>query len=166
MAWPPRELASLERRLDELISITRSNDRGLSSEIRSWLARLLVVRSCGYLEQVTVEVFRAYVDAKSGGMVRSFARSWLERSRNPTPERLLDAVGRFDDLLRQDLSELLELEDQRLYRELCFLVDRRNKVAHGLNEGITPVRALRSSEAAKEIADWFVLRMNPLRQRA
>lgn len=163
MYWPPRELANLERRLDELIRLTRTNDRGVSDEIRGWLARLLVVRSCGYLEQVANEVFRSYIDAKSGGMVRSFARSWLERSNNPTPKNLLEAVGRFDALLQQDLYELLEVDDQRLHREISFLVDRRNKIAHGLNEGITPSRALLLSEAAKEVADWFILRMNPLR---
>lgn len=160
MVWPPRQVTLLERKLDELVAQT-SSGAGISEEIRGYLARFLVVRACGYLEQVAIEVVRGYVDARSGGPVRAFARSWLEKSRNPSPSNLLEILGRLDVLWQQELYDLLEGDDQRLLRELSFLVDRRHKIAHGHNEGITPGRALQVTAAAKEIADWFILRMNP-----
>src|SRR5688500_9615639 len=95
MFWPPREIRQLEQKLDVLAASTGKAGPEVNDEVRAWLARLLVVRSCGYLEQTVVEVCRGYVDAKSGGLVRTYARSWLERSRNPSPDNLLEAMGRF-----------------------------------------------------------------------
>src|SRR3954452_24059312 len=86
--WPPLQVATLEAKLDELIQLIRSDGDTVSDDARAWLARLLVIRSCGFIEQVVVEVQRGYVNAKSGGRVRAFAASWLERTHNPTPERL------------------------------------------------------------------------------
>ncbi|MER6591573.1 HEPN domain-containing protein [Micromonospora purpureochromogenes] len=160
VSWPPLEVQNLERKLDDLIALT-DDRRDVTEEIRGWLARLLVVRSCGYLEQTVVETFRAYVREKSYGMVRTFAHSFLERSKNPSLANLDDQLGRFDATLQADFKAFLEEDDQRLSRELSFLLDRRHKIAHGLNEGITPVRALRLAASSKEIADWFILRMNP-----
>jgi hypothetical protein len=162
LEWPPREVSALRRRLDELAALVETREP-LLQEARDWLSRLLVIRSSGYLEQAVVEVGRGYIAAKSGGPARSFAHSWLERSANPTPEALLVLAGRFDPGWSSELDGLLEADDQRLLREVSFLVDRRNKIAHGLNEGIGPVKALALKEIACEVADWFVLRFNPER---
>ena len=159
--WAPLQVSTLEAKLDELMTVMQRDSRQLPDDARSWLARLLVIRSCGFIEQTVVEVQRAYVIAKSGGRVRTFASSWLEKSRNPSPERLSEALARFDTNLRDDFDEFMDEDDQRLYRELHFLVDRRNKIAHGLNEGITPSRALRLAAVSKEISDWFILRLRP-----
>ena len=162
MTWPPRELQLLEQKLDELAKLTGDFKGGMTEETRSWLARLLVVRSCGYLEQVVNIVFRSYIGEKSGGLVRSFAHSWLERSRNPSVPNLINSLGRFDNDLQNEFQQLIDADDQRLSRELAFLVDRRHKIAHGLNESINPGKALALTEISKELADWFILRMNPV----
>lgn len=94
-------------------------------------------------------------------MVRSFAHSWQERSINPAPEALCALVGRFDAGLQEELEAWLDADDQRYRRELSFMVNRRNRIAHGLNEGIGPKRALELVEAAQEVTDWFILRFNP-----
>lgn len=160
--WPPWEVNSLKGKLDSLTALVdRPSDGGISDEAHAWLCRFLVIRSCGYLEQTVVEVSRAYVRNKSGGLVQSFARSWLERSRNPTPEYLIELIGRFDGAMSDEFRHFMDEDDQRIYREVSFLVDRRNKIAHGLNEGITRSKALQLCEVACEVADWFVLRLNP-----
>jgi hypothetical protein len=43
------------------------------------------------------------------------------------------------------------------------LVDRRNQIAHGLSEGVGIRKALDLKITACEVADWFILRFNPLR---
>lgn len=161
--WPPREVTSLRNTLRSLVEVVEDEERDLSEESRTWLARLLVVRATGFLEQVIVECFRGHVREKSGGLVRSFAVSWLEKSKSPSPQSVLDAVGRFDNGLRIELEEFLDADDERLKRELHFLVATRHKIAHGHNEGIGPTRALRLVDIAVEIADWFILKFNPLR---
>jgi hypothetical protein len=161
--WPPRLVTELRHKLDELADLVRQPYAGEPQEVRDWLARLLVVRSCGYVEQTILEVCRGYVHGRSGGPVRAFGRSWLERGSNPTPDALLELVGRFDATWAANLQDFLEEEDQRLHREVSFLVDRRNKIAHGLNEGIGTVKALQLSDIAREISDWFISRFNPER---
>ena len=168
--WPPWAVTTLKSQLD-LLAASLSELEALGKEhkhvepemdrARNWLARLLVVRSCGYLEQTVAEVARAYVDGRSGGLVRSFARTWLERSRNPTPETLEQLVGRFDAALSEDLSSVLDANDQLLRRELAFLVNARNRIAHGLNEGVGPQKAVSLMAVASGTADWFILRFNP-----
>jgi hypothetical protein len=96
-------------------------------------------------------------------MVKTFAHSFLERSKNPSLPNLLEQLGRFDSQLQSEFQAFLDEDDERLSRDLAFLVDRRHKIAHGLNEGINPARALALTESAKDVADWFVLRLNPTR---
>ncbi len=159
--WPPREVSLLRGRLEELAQLVSTPHDSLAHEARDWLARFLVVRSCGFLEQTVVQVCRGYVAERSGGPVRTFSQSWLERSPNPSPDALALLTGRFDSTWANDLMELLEADDQRLQREVAFLVDRRNKIAHGLNEGIGPAKALLLKEVACEVGDWFIARFNP-----
>ena len=160
--WPPLEVAGLKSKLEALTGLVAVSPKELGQEDTTGaLARFLVVRSCGYLEQVASEVCRGYITGKSGGPVRAFARSWLGRHRNPTPENLEELVGRFDAQLLDEFQYFLDEEDQRLRRELYFLVDRRNRIAHGLNEGIGSQKAAVLKEVACEVADWFILRFNP-----
>jgi hypothetical protein len=121
----------------------------------------LVVRSCGYLEQAVAECSRGFVRQKSGGLVKTFALTWLERSRNPTPVRLIELAGRFDASMRDDFELLLEFEDRRLHDALASLVEKRNRIAHGQNEGVNRDRALALAAASEELADWWIVRLNP-----
>lgn len=133
----------------------------MSAEALGWLSRLLVVRSCGYLEQTVNACARGYVQAKSGGLVRSFSLTWLARTRNPSYDALMELAGRFDLVLRDDLERALEADDRRLRQDLHALVDRRNRIAHGENEGIGRDRALSLSGSSEALADWWILALNP-----
>lgn len=160
--WPPLEVTRIRQSLDELSALLDDQLRKSDPElVAAPLARLLVVRTCGYLEQVMLEVTRAYIVARSGGEVRTFAQTWIPEGRNPWPSFLLEWVGRFDEKMAIELDEILQADDERLHRELSFLVNRRNRIAHGLNEGITARKALDLQAVAYEVADWFVLRFNP-----
>lgn len=160
--WPPWAVTSLRAKLDNLDDLLR-NGSIADPETSGWLSRMLVIRSSGFVEQTAREVCWAHVFERTGGVSRSFALSFLERSRNPSPENLLDLVGRFDLKLQDELNEILDEDDQRIRRELSFLVDRRNRIAHGLNEGVSREKALLLKDVAIEISDWLVLRFNPFR---
>jgi len=159
--WPPWNVTSLREKLDDLATIVE-NSKGMDPDVLTWMTRMLVIRSSGFLEQTAKEVCFYHVQSRSGGIVRSFAQSWLERSRNPSPENLGNLVGRFDGLLHDELLDLLDKDDQRLRRGLAFLVDRRNKIAHGLNEGVNREKSLELKQIAIELSDWLILRFNPL----
>lgn len=158
--WPPYQLNRLREALDELESTV---DATRDPDILPWLTRMLVVRSSGYLEQTAKEVFWGYIQDRAGGLIRAFGHSWLEKSRNPSPSNLIDMIGRFDHALRVEFEELLDANDQQLRRELTFLVDRRNHIAHGLSEGITRDKAIALKSVSIDISDWLILKFNPLR---
>ena len=161
--WPPYLIKRLRSDLEQLAKAVESRPKNRTDDEQIWLTRFLLVRTCGYLEQVTYETARGYVQEKSGGLVRTFAMSWLDRSRNPTPDNLCELVGRFDSHLRDDLFSMFEADDQRLRRELALLVDRRNKIAHGLNEGITVSKAIMLKTDAETVSDWFIKNLRPSR---
>jgi len=160
-SWPPVQLHRLRAALEELGDVVEKNAK--NPDILPWLTRMLVVRSSGYVEQTCKEVFWGYLDDRSSGLVKSFGHSWLDKSRNPSPDSLLAMIGRFDLNLKNDFDEFLELDDQRIRRELAYLVDRRNHIAHGLNEGINREKALSLKEVALEVSDWLILKFNPMR---
>lgn len=159
-SWPPYQVKRLRDALEELAATVQGTRE---PEVLQWLTRMLVVRASGYIEQTAREVFWGYVDERAGGLVKAFGHSWLDRSRNPSPENLLDIIGRFDQALRVEFDQLLDADDQKLRRELAFLVDRRNRIAHGLSESINRDRALLLKDVALEISDWLIMRFNPLR---
>src|SRR5689334_23275480 len=74
-----------------------------------------------------------------------------------------EPVGRFDSSVCDELVTLLDQDDGRLRREIGFLVDRRNRIAHGLSEGVTQSKAIQLRDVSYELADWFILRFNPER---
>jgi len=167
--WPPATVVSLHQALEELAALTeevRRRDSNESDREASWLARLLVVRSCGYLEQVISDVGMSLIEARSGGESKSFGLSWFPPKRNPSSEQIIQWVGRFQPDWASELQELLEDNDEELGRELSLLLDRRNRIAHGLNEGVTVRKALDMRDVAVLLADWFILRFNPARTRA
>ncbi len=71
-------------------------------------------------------------------------------------------MRRFDDVWADELSDLLNENDEYLKREFEFLVDRRNRIAHGLSEGITIRKAIVLYDAVQEISEWFVAQFKPV----
>ncbi len=85
----------------------------------------------------------------------------MGKSRNPSPENLLDIVGRFDGDWRDELQAMLDANDGRLNQELLMLISRRNQIAHGLNEGLNSRKAVELVLVSKQLADWFIRRFDP-----
>ena len=159
-SWPPVRLALLEEQLDRIGEAVKNGaERDIDDQI--WLTRFLVVRACGYLEQVVHETLTAHLEAVSYGRARSFVMSWLERSRNPSSDNLMRILGRLDPDMQDELQQILDADDKRLMRRVGELVAKRNLIAHGTNEGIGSQKALELVQAAKDVADWFILRLDP-----
>jgi hypothetical protein len=154
----------LRQALDDVSRLVAHPEYDLDKNLEAHqaLCRFLVIRSCGYLETSTIEICRAYVQAKSGGPVQSFAHSWLVRSgANPTIDYLGKFIERFDPALANEFKQFVAEDDSRIQRDIDFLVSRRNRIAHGESEGINRTRAIQLKEVSCEVADWFILRFNP-----
>ncbi|GAA0225836.1 hypothetical protein GCM10010492_25100 [Saccharothrix mutabilis subsp. mutabilis] len=161
ITWPPRQIDPLKAQLESLASTIQSPPKQLGDNETAWLTRFLVIRSCGFLEQVVIEVLRTYVREKSYGMVKSFATSHLDHMANPTAGNLCALVGRLDANLADALKTFLDENDQYYYRELAALVDKRHRIAHGLNEGVNQSKALTFKDVAVAISKWFIDNFDP-----
>jgi hypothetical protein len=90
-------------------------------------------------------------------------RSSLFTGRNPRPADLVKRLSRINIQWGTELDELIDSDDELLRREISFLVDRRNKIAHGQNEGIQTRKALNLADHALNIGDWISVRLDPRR---
>jgi hypothetical protein len=161
LKWPPHDIVSLKNQLELLAKSVESPVKTRGDDEQMWLTRFLVIRSCGYLEQAVIEVIRSYVREKSHGLVRSFAISHLEYIANPTSGNLCTLVGRLDAGLADDLREYLDQNDEYFHRQLSALVDKRHRIAHGLNEGVNRSHALGYYQVSVDLAEWFIARLDP-----
>jgi hypothetical protein len=155
------EIVNLRVSLNALERLVKDSNPTRGDDIDSALARFLVIRTCGYLEQVVDICCKSYLKSKSDLRSSSYGASWLGRGRNPSTDALVSLVRRFDGAWADELHQLLSDDDERLGRELDFLVDRRNKIAHGLNEGIGIRKALDLVEPAVTTGEWFITKMDP-----
>lgn len=159
--WPPRDLRKLETDLDDLATAVEARSKERSDEEQIWLTRFLVVRACGYLEQVLHRCMFEHIQQKSYATVRSYSLSWLVRSINPSIGNLQTSIGRLDSGLAHELDDLLAENDEELHRDISALVTKRHAIAHGANEGMGSQRALALYLSSKRVADWIILRLCP-----
>ena len=160
-AWPTLEIQNLEKSLTGLHDLVNAQARSAEDEVLRALSRFLIIRSCGFLEQVSEECCRAYLASKADPRSSGFGGSWLGRGRNPSPGNLVELVRRFDAAWADELEDRFNQDDERLRREVSFLVDRRNKIAHGLSEGVGVRKAMDLVLVAIEVTEWFILRLDP-----
>lgn len=65
------------------------------------------------------------------------------------------SIRRFDTSWGEELDDFLK-DDEPLERETRFVVDRRNRIAHGPSEGISARKAIDLYQNAQEITDWLI----------
>lgn len=133
----------------------------MSDEVQGQLARFLVVRSAGHLEFTLHECIAGYVEEKSIPAIGSFVRSGLPRGANPHPDTLAKQLRRLDPSWGDDLDRFMDEEDGLRRRTLAAMVEQRNKIAHGQNEGVGVRKAKEYAETSVDLGDWLCLRLNP-----
>lgn len=157
--WPSHNLVVLSNSLDSLEALVQNQDP--SESVSAELSRFLVIRTCGYVEQSVEESCRSYLKSKSDPRSAAFGESWFGRGANPKPESLVALVQRFDSEWAEELKVFLNDQDELLKRELEFLVDKRNRISHGLNQGVGQRRALDLAPRARQVVRWFIDRFDP-----
>jgi hypothetical protein len=160
-AWPNLHLQNLRRQLESVVELVHEPPRDQQDEVTGALSRFLVVRTAGYLEAVVDECCKSLITSKSAPTVASFAGSWFGTGRNPSPTKLLELVRKFSNEWEVDLRGILDADDEYLRRELELLVAKRNKIAHGLSEGVGARKALDFVPCVVKVAEWFILSFDP-----
>lgn len=158
--WPTQEMATSRERLKGLKQLLDSLPSE-PPEVGAELARFLVVRSTGYIEHTFETCIMHFAEAKSHPAVARHVSSGLFRGKNPRSDALLKRMAGFDDLWASDLGALLNDDDGRISRELDFMVDRRNRIAHGQSESVNRRKALDLAEVALEVGERLIELMDP-----
>lgn len=160
-SWPTRQMLNLDRSFKELERLVKDLPVSEEPEKAAALSRFLVVRTCGFLEQMVEKSCVAYLESKSDFRSASFSKSWFGSGANPTPVKLIKLVSKFDPTWSSELEDLFKSDDELLLREISFLVDRRNKIAHGVNEAVGMKKALDLVGHARVVASWFTEKFRP-----
>lgn len=160
-SWPSQRLQRFRTNLHAVRNLVDHPNSHQSDEVGQALARFLVIRACGYLEKISKESALAYVESKASPNVANFARSWFSKGRSPSPSSLVELVSKFDSQWSIELCARLKDDDEYLWRQISFLVELRNKIAHGESEGVGATRALDLVKSVEVVADWFLTKFDP-----
>lgn len=158
-AWPNADIRTARHEFANLINEVDARFREDPSD--SILSRFLLVRSSGYLEYGFETVLCGWAEMQSSPRVSSFVRSNFGRGRNPSPEKLCDVLGRFDTELRIKFEERISEDDDHVKREISWMVDRRNKIVHGLSENVRASKALDVARICYGLVDWLIEELRP-----
>lgn len=160
-AWPSHALNASRSLLEDLRDEVDSLEVDASSSTEQALTRFLVIRSCGHIEFTFDEAFCSFAESKASPSVASFIRTQFFRGAGPTPDRILGTLRKLEPTKADRMEQLIDKDDQRLRRELSFLVDRRNKIAHGQSETVRKRKALDLANVAIEVGDRIVAELDP-----
>lgn len=159
-SWPTQELQNSKKKLTELINLLDEFGNE-PPEVSSELARFLVVRSTGYVEHLFDTCIQCFAEAHSHRFIARHVESGLHKGRNVKPDTLLDRIKPFSDEWHKDLKDYFDADDCVVRRELNFMVDRRNRIAHGMNESINRRKALDLAHLALGVGDVILVLMDP-----
>lgn len=160
-SWPSHALTQSRERLVELRNTVNELPSTTPSATEGALSRFLVVRACGHIEFTFDEAFCSFAESKSSPAIASFVRSQFFRGSNPSAERLSQTLRKLDETRAERFTAFVEDHDGELQRELSFLLDRRNKIAHGQSESVGRVKAIALSNVSLRLADWLLDELDP-----
>lgn len=127
-------LEEQKRKLQKLINVVQdyknSGESEMDDDIENYLTRFLVIRACGYIEEVYRRSVCWYVEYRSRPGIRDLVfNAKFSRGANPTRDHIKRTLKDLDPVLENDFLALLGDNDS-----LKSLVETRNKVAHGQSD--------------------------------
>jgi hypothetical protein len=97
-------------------------------EVQSDYAKYLVIRICGLVEQVVLEVVQTHTSSRSTPQISNHVAWRMGMFQNPNIEKLLQLAGSFDKSWRAQLDTEFT-EPERV--ALGSITTQRNRIAHG-----------------------------------
>lgn len=159
MEWPTREVRIARQEFNNLIQ--RADERFRADPSDDVFARFLLIRSSGYLEYGFETTLCGWAAQQASPRVAGFVKSSFGKGRNPSPEKLGDVLGRFDRQLRSRFESHIAMDDGHVEREINWMIDRRNKIVHGLSENVGSTKALNVARICFSLVDWLIEDLRP-----
>lgn len=159
-SWPTLEMQTSRRRLEELRK-TLDELPAEPPEVGAQLARFLVVRSTGYIEHTFETCVRHFAEAHAHPAVARHVIAGLFKGRNPSPNVLIERTKLLSEDWAKSLETYFDSDDAIVRRELNFMVNRRNQIAHGQSESVNRRKALDLADVALEVGNWLTSLIDP-----
>lgn len=159
-SWPTLKMQANRNRLKELRT-TLDELPMEPPEVGAHLARFLVVRSTGYIEHTFESCIHNFADAHSHPIVANHVISGLYKGRNARPGTLVDRIGVLSEEWSELLVAYLDDDDASVRRELEYMVDRRNRIAHGESESVNRRKAIGLADVALGLGSFLTDLMDP-----
>jgi hypothetical protein len=152
------EVFRLKSHIDNAFSMVDRIDAA-ELELRSHLARYLVVLVSGFMERAIQELAMQCCRRMSSGPALSFALARLDWSRNPTVDNVLALAGDFDPTWRNELEAFMDDEHRAA---IGTVVARRNIVSHGGTTSLTYASVAAHYARIWEVIDFLMEKFDPL----
>lgn len=159
-SWPTLSLQASRDRLDELRNMLDELPVD-PPEVSGHLARFLVVRSTGYVEHTFETCVCHFAEAHSHPAIARHVTAGLFKGRNPRPDVLLDRTRLLSEDWAESLRRYFDEDDSAVRRELSFMVDRRNQIAHGQSESVNRRKALTLADVALDVGKFLTELIDP-----
>ena len=160
-SWPTQEMDTSRKRLMGLRKLLDELPRDCAEDVGAELSRFLVIRSVGYIEHTFDNCVASFAESKSHPTVANFVRESLFKGRNPSPEKMVSRLQILDTNWESKLQNYLDADDKRVHRELTYMVDRRNKIAHGINETVNRRKSLDLADIALDLGEFLIKLIDP-----
>lgn len=145
-----------KEKLQRLIAVVQDFKNFGNSEseddIENYITRFLIIRSCGYIEEVYRRSICLYVEKRAGKEIRNLIfNAKFRKGANPTQERIVETLRDLDPGLKNSFLSILGDNEN-----LKSLITMRNTVAHGGSDRCTRRQAIEKGNLAITIGDWFL----------
>lgn len=126
-----RQFDRRKKKLDTLIKETESLDE--SNFLKSELSRYICIRVSGLIEQTVRDFYEEYTESKSSPNVSRYVSRKMKSFQNPNIQKVIDLAQDFSE----DWAAEIDALDVEIKDAVKSIVDTRNSVAHGGEQGMT-----------------------------
>lgn len=147
--------SQLQASIDRLGSIPESE-----IETRSEYVRYLLVRVSGFVEYALEQISVELIDARSYGVVHTFAISFAGYAGSPNASNICNFVRKFDSTWGHELETFLRLEER--WTSLNSLVGLRHLIAHGKPSSLGLTALAEYMKVVDDLFEWLLDRYEPL----
>ena len=123
---------ALARNIEAAHSVARK--AALTPQQRVWLAQIMTIWTCAYLEHTFRTRVLEYSSQGSDEATANYVRNQIQRVRNPSVMKMCEVLGRFNAGWKERFRENA---GEPMLDSITSIVQQRNRIAHGEQTDIT-----------------------------
>lgn len=127
-----------------------AQEAGMDSEQEAWLAEIMTIWTCAYLEHVFRARVAEFARGGSDPATANYVRNQMDRIRNPRVSKMCGVLGDFNDEWKKRFRERA---GQPMLDSITSIVQQRNRIAHGERTDLTVRQVHDHFRAVRDLGD-------------